>query len=277
MRFSAMTMCRALATVCATAVSLGAFARNTEHVYPINEVLRKNSTRQAVGTDLFLHFGLPLPEKEWEVKGEVLAHSNVRPYKNFAGKTVSLSDEEACREAFQNALADLARQARGSATGLVGIVSNYNGNERSHPSGYECHAGYSRVEVHLKAHMAVRKTIGATAATAPAATAAPVAAAVPAATAAPAFARIDDVQAVPLIDDRGRDGYRDFLSRRNPRAFAIAPSGAFNITWSERPLEATLPTNPAQRALLLCNRRQQGECKLYAVDDAVVWKGDGSR
>jgi len=181
----------------------------------------------------------------------------VRPYKNFAGKTVSLSDEEACSEAFKNALADLTRQARGSdATGLVGIVSHYNGIEKSHPSGYECHAGYTRVEVRLKARAAVRRPIGAPTAS---------------------FARIDDVQAVPLIDDRGRDGYRDFLSRRNPRAFAIAPSGAFNITWSERPLEATLPTNPAERALLLCNRRQQGECKLYAVDDAVVWKGDGSR
>jgi len=262
MRFSAMTTCRALTAICATVVSLSAFARNTEHVYPINDVLRKNSTRQAVGTDVFLHFGLPLPEKEWEVKGEVLAHSNVRPYKNFAGKTVSLSDEEACSEAFKNALADLTRQVRGSgATGLVGIVSHYNGIEKSHPSGYECHAGYTRVEVHLKARAAVKRPIGA-----------------PAATAAPAFfARIDDVQAVPLVDDRGRDGYRDFLSRRNPRAFAIAPSGAFNITWSERPLEAALPTNPAQRALVLCNRRQQGECKLYAVDDAVVWKGDSSR
>ena len=85
------------------------------------------------------------------------------------------------------------------------------------------------------------------------------------------------MQAVPYVDERGRDAYRDFLTRRNPRAFAIAPGGAFNVTWTNRPRDAALPADPAERALLLCNRRQLGECKLYAVDDEVVWKGDATR
>jgi uncharacterized protein YbjQ (UPF0145 family) len=265
MRFSAMTICRTLAAICATTVSLSAFARNTEHVLPVDDVLlRKGPAREVVGTDLFLHFGLPLPEKDWQISGDVQAHADVRTRKQVGGRTVPLTDEEACREAFREALVELSRQARvRGATGLVGIVSHYNRVEKSYPASYECHAGYTRAVVDLKARTAVRRTASA-----------PVVA-----VAAPAlpFARIEDVQAVPLLDDRGRDAYRDFLTRRNPRAFAIAPSGAFNGTWTNRPRDASLPADPAERALVLCNQRQQGECKLYAVDDAVVWNGDKAR
>jgi hypothetical protein len=268
MRFSAMTTGPMLAAIFATTVSLGAFARNTEHVLPVDDVLlRKGATREVVGTDLFLQFGLPLPEKDWQVSGDVQAHADVKTRKQVGGRTVPLTDEEACREAFREALVELSRQARvRGATGLVGIVSHYNRVEKSYPASYECRAGYTRAVVDLKARTAVRRTA-----------AAPVAAVAPSPAPVLSFARVDDVQAVPLLDDRGRDAYRDFLTRRNPRAFAIAPSGAFNVTWTNRPRDASLPADPAERALVLCNQRQQGECKLYAVDDAVVWNGDKAR
>jgi hypothetical protein len=38
------------------------------------------------------------------------------------------------------------------------------------------------------------------------------------------------------------------------------------------PLNAAMPTDPAERALLQCNARSRTQCRLYAVDKEVVWK-----
>lgn len=78
------------------------------------------------------------------------------------------------------------------------------------------------------------------------------------------FAPIDKAQAVPHVKDNGRKGYATFLARDPPRAFAIAPSGAWG--------SASGGDDPLKRALDNCNKHGKGACKLYAVDDAVVWK-----
>lgn len=77
------------------------------------------------------------------------------------------------------------------------------------------------------------------------------------------FAPLDKVEAVPYLRVSGQDGYRLFLDKPLPRAFAIAPNGAWG--W------ATEGDDPLQRALDSCRRHAKGECKLYAVDKAVVW------
>jgi dienelactone hydrolase len=77
------------------------------------------------------------------------------------------------------------------------------------------------------------------------------------------FAPLEDETKLPFVRDTGRAGYRTYLAQPAPRAFAIAPSGAWG--WAEG------GDDPLQRALANCNRNGKGECKLYSVDDYVVW------
>ncbi len=79
------------------------------------------------------------------------------------------------------------------------------------------------------------------------------------------FAALEDVDKVPHIKASGREGYKVFLIKQFPRAFAIAPSGAW--AWAE------MGDDPVGRALDNCERRAKVPCALYAVDDQVVWKG----
>jgi dienelactone hydrolase len=76
------------------------------------------------------------------------------------------------------------------------------------------------------------------------------------------FARIDDVAKVPTSQSNRESAYRRFLEAKVPRALALGPRGA--IGW------ATGDWAPG-RALGFCQRRNGERCKLYAVDDDVVW------
>lgn len=78
------------------------------------------------------------------------------------------------------------------------------------------------------------------------------------------FAALEEESKVPHVRDTGRAGYKAYLGRLLPRAFAIAPNGAWG--WAEG------GDDPLRRALFICNRTGQGECRLYSVDDQVVWE-----
>lgn len=79
---------------------------------------------------------------------------------------------------------------------------------------------------------------------------------------ASAHARIDEVDRVP-VPARVRDGlYQRFLAARPPRAFAIGPDGAAGYAAGDWALG---------RALGYCQRSRGRPCRLYAVDDEVVW------
>jgi len=77
------------------------------------------------------------------------------------------------------------------------------------------------------------------------------------------FAPLYTLESVPHVKEKGRAGYAAFLAKDFPRAFALAPNGA----WAS----ASGDTDPHKRALDSCNKDGQGACKLYAVDDVVVW------
>jgi hypothetical protein len=85
------------------------------------------------------------------------------------------------------------------------------------------------------------------------------------------FAAIDDIDAIPYISDRGRKQYGEWLGWSTPRAFAISPRGTFYATSGLQPREPGLPTDPSERALLLCERNAGMPCRLYAVNGSVVW------
>jgi dienelactone hydrolase len=75
------------------------------------------------------------------------------------------------------------------------------------------------------------------------------------------FAALADVAAVPYLNAQGRQAYTRFLSTRDPRAFAIAPDGAWG---------AGAGTDPINDALVACGDGHTG-CLLYAVNRDVVW------
>jgi dienelactone hydrolase len=79
-----------------------------------------------------------------------------------------------------------------------------------------------------------------------------------------ASALLTDASAIPFIDGYGRDGYKLFLGYHKPRAFVIAPDGAWYAS--------EMGDDPLTLALNDCGRLHRG-CKPYAVDDRVVWAG----
>lgn len=91
------------------------------------------------------------------------------------------------------------------------------------------------------------------------------------ATGAPKTVVVDDVNAVPLLSDKGREGYRAWLTKSAPRAFVIAEGGRWFATWGNRPVDRSEPGDPAERAMARCRNRGHKSCRLYAVDDRVVW------
>jgi hypothetical protein len=80
------------------------------------------------------------------------------------------------------------------------------------------------------------------------------------------FAALDDINAVPYVSDSGRAAYREYLTKLTPRAFAVSAGGSW--TWAEE------GEDPAGRALATCSARSSQPCKLYSMDDHIVWNGD---
>lgn len=76
------------------------------------------------------------------------------------------------------------------------------------------------------------------------------------------FAKIDEADKVPTTDAVREGLYRRFLAARTPRAFAVGPQGAAGYASGDWALG---------KALGYCQARHGPPCKLYAVDDDVVW------
>jgi dienelactone hydrolase len=77
------------------------------------------------------------------------------------------------------------------------------------------------------------------------------------------YAAVDAVTAVPFVDEKGREAYRSFLNQYSSRAFAVSDSGAWS--WAEG------GDDPMSVALAGCQKQSSDPCKLYAVDNAVVY------
>jgi S1-C subfamily serine protease len=76
------------------------------------------------------------------------------------------------------------------------------------------------------------------------------------------FAALNDVDAVPLVGVRGRELYREYLGWQPPKAIAISQKGAV----------ARARNSADAMKLALENCEKYGSpCKLYAVDNNVVW------
>ncbi len=76
------------------------------------------------------------------------------------------------------------------------------------------------------------------------------------------FAKIDDVDAVPYLNDQGRKTYKQFLEKKMPRVFVVTNRGG-NISFNGG-------FDPLGRAMAACKKHNM-PCEVYAVDDYVVW------
>jgi hypothetical protein len=84
-------------------------------------------------------------------------------------------------------------------------------------------------------------------------------------------ASVGTIEAVPYLDARGQEGYREWLTYGEHRAFAISADGSWGAS-SDKP-DLTGNANAAsERALFLCRSAARNACSLYAVDRQVVWK-----
>jgi len=88
------------------------------------------------------------------------------------------------------------------------------------------------------------------------------------------FIALNDVDAVPLKNAKGKAAYRLWLTLRTPRAFAIANEESWRYTFGMPPLDPGESPDAALRALQQCAKIYGVNCKLYAVDNRVVWNDD---
>jgi hypothetical protein len=278
------------ATLAAAAGST--WARNDKLLLPIAPALSNNATRQVLRSDVQLRFGGASAQGVDVSMGGVEAHAVADPYANsgnpaFGGRRERLSDERVCLDAFRKALVELQAGARrSSASAVVGIVSYYNKVEMDSREVYECHIGHTRGVVDLKGKLS--RSAAPQAASARPAAEPPLAAVQPAMQPAPApavtapamqpprlasgFAAIDDVDAIPYINDLGRTSYRDWVGRSTPKAFAISDQGHWAAAWGMAPADPAAARDPNERAIAICQQRSKGlPCRLYAVNGSVVW------
>lgn len=202
-------------TVALLACAAGdALARNDKLMLPVDPALRHPATRQVLGPDVALRFG-KVSGQGVEVLSQIQAHAVADPWANtnlHVGRRDKLSDEQVCLNAFRKAAAELQQKARAvGGAAVAGIVSFYNNVEMDSAAVYECHVGHTRAVVTLKGQ--VVRAVNAAATTAAVPTPAP-AVAQPAVSApavqprpiASGYAAIDDVDALPYLSDKGREG-----------------------------------------------------------------------
>lgn len=76
------------------------------------------------------------------------------------------------------------------------------------------------------------------------------------------FAKLEEVDKIPGGRAQRESAYRRFLDGKTPRAYAIGADGA--VGWATGDWAMG-------RALGFCQQRRGAPCKLYAVDNDVVW------
>lgn len=76
------------------------------------------------------------------------------------------------------------------------------------------------------------------------------------------FAQYENASAIPYLDDKGRAGYEMFLKLPRPKAFVIAPNGAWFLSSGRR--------DAMDAAMASCSEKN-ASCRPYAMDGDIVW------
>lgn len=78
-------------------------------------------------------------------------------------------------------------------------------------------------------------------------------------------------QVIPTVGQKASAAFSDWMKKPAPKAFALSGSGHWAAAWGNHSADAEMPRDPSERALLACGRQAKIQCRLYAVDDHVVW------
>lgn len=87
----------------------------------------------------------------------------------------------------------------------------------------------------------------------------------------PTTGTLEDVDAVP-VGDKGHDAYREWLTWKSPRVFVVADGLRWNYARGTNPTDPMQPRDPVERALKFCQDHGRTGCKVYAVDNRVIYQ-----
>jgi Domain of unknown function (DUF4410) len=89
-----------------------------------------------------------------------------------------------------------------------------------------------------------------------------------------ALSEQSNLENFPSKNERAKLLYKDWLSKSLPRAFVVAGKGAnFAFSsWSNKASNSNTSDDPTARAMERCQRAGHADCKVYAIDNDVVWK-----
>jgi hypothetical protein len=227
-------------------------ARNDSIRLPVDKAMAATHVHDALG-ELPLRFGgASANGVELAGPGDVLGRGVGSVVSDDPHARVHLSDDQACQRAFEDAVSQIAREARrANAAAVVGLMSDFKRQVVDDPHDIDCHMGSAKAYVTLRGKLA-RRFVAASSRRLPPAT---------------DFAALADVTAVPLSDE-GRERYAHFLTLPPPRAFVVYEDGGWRF-YGKDPEAMT-------KALDYC-ARQGRRCWLYAADDRVVWSADATK
>jgi hypothetical protein len=145
-----------LALAAAAALVPTAQARNVRRMESLAEALQNSKAHEILG-NLDLRFGGSTAQGTDIVRHDVVVTGTGATRLNELGQDdrIRPTDAQLCTRAFEDALTQLAFSARAAhATGIVGVVSDYEDNVFDDPDHYECHAGSLKAYVTLRAQLA---------------------------------------------------------------------------------------------------------------------------
>jgi hypothetical protein len=256
--------------LCASFTSVIAHARDLRLDLPVSDAMRNATWRASVAHGIEFRFGTDSAAPIGAVLTPRVTVSNyARPWVTNGAQRVRRDDAPTCNEALRNALGDLAEQARKvGATGVINITSKFLDSVQTSRTEFACNSGTGSAEVELSAQFLIRSS--ASPAPATSADSANIERIFPPAS---NFADINDVNAIPNLSAGCRKAYEDeWLKAALPRAFAITSTGRCRGAWSYAPRNPEEAKDPGKRALENCARINGMECKLYAVDNVVVYR-----
>jgi hypothetical protein len=145
-----------LAVAALTVLAPAAHARNVRRMESLADTLHASKAHEILG-DLDLRFGGSTAQGTDIVRHDVVVTGTGATRLNELGQDdrIRPSDADLCVRAFEDAITQLAFSARAAhATGIVGVVSDYEDNVFDDPEHYECHAGSLKAYVTLRAQLA---------------------------------------------------------------------------------------------------------------------------
>ncbi len=130
-------------TLATLGASADSFARDDQRMQPLQDALTSDAAKDKLDPSIKLYFGNQKHPKVVKEFGEWKTNKKTNAFNK--------SDKEACEWVFLSAVLELQERAqKEGANAIIGIKSNYKGNERSSETEYMCGSGALMSGVALK-------------------------------------------------------------------------------------------------------------------------------